>query len=95
MAKNPENIIDENMEDLVESIDVKNTALFERLTELKLFRSSDVEYIKVSDNITSKRLIEIYYTVHSFEMDLKMARQISMLLTTRKLCRSISFNTFK
>ena len=40
-------IIDNNLEDLVESIEVKNNTLWDRLTQLGLFKFSDVEYIKV------------------------------------------------
>ena len=45
---NPREVIDKNIAALVESIDVKNTTLWERLIELGLFTSGDVEYIKVS-----------------------------------------------
>ena len=40
-------IIEKHMADLVDSIEVKNTALWDRLIQLGLFRLSDVEYIKV------------------------------------------------
>ena len=45
---NPREVIDKNIAALVESIDVKNTTLWERLIELGLFGFSDVQYIKVS-----------------------------------------------
>ena len=45
---NPREIIDKNIAALVESIDVKNTTLWERLIELGLFEFNDVQYIKVS-----------------------------------------------
>ena len=45
---NPREVIDKNIAALVESIDVKNTTLWERLIELGLFDFSDVQYIKVS-----------------------------------------------
>ena len=51
---NPEDIIDENKQRLVEKIDVNNTTLWERLIELGLFRSGDVEQIVVSSNVTLK-----------------------------------------
>ena len=44
---NHRNIIENNLEGLVENIDVKNTTLWERLVELGLFDSCDVEYIRV------------------------------------------------
>ena len=44
----PREVIDHNKEGLVESIDVKNTTLWEKLIQLGLFTSSVVEYIKVS-----------------------------------------------
>ena len=47
---NPEEIIDKNKQSLVEKIDVKNTLLWERLIELGLFNSGDVEQIVVSIN---------------------------------------------
>ena len=47
----PRRIIDANLEGLVQSIDVKNTTLWERLIELGIFSSSYVEYIKVSTGI--------------------------------------------
>ena len=45
---NHREVIDKSIAALVESIDVKNTTLWERLIELGLFTSGDVEYIKVS-----------------------------------------------
>ena len=42
-----EDIIGNNIEDLVETIDVKNTTLWERLIQFGLFTLRDVEYIKV------------------------------------------------
>ena len=48
---NPTEIIDNNKEELVESIDVKNTTLWEKLIQLGLFTSSVEEYIKVSRSI--------------------------------------------
>ena len=48
---NPREVIDDNIEGLVESIDVKNTTLWEKLIELKLFTSSDVQHIKVSKSL--------------------------------------------
>ena len=45
---NPREIIDSNIAGLVESIDVKNSTLWDRLIELKLFEFSDVDDIKVS-----------------------------------------------
>ena len=48
MKMNPTEIIDNNKEGLVESIDVKNTTLWEKLIQLGLFTSSVVEYIRVS-----------------------------------------------
>ena len=42
------NVIDNNLEDLVKSIEVRNTTLWERLVQLGLFKSDNVEYIKVS-----------------------------------------------
>ena len=44
----PRKVIDHTKEGLVESIDVKNTTLWEKLIQLGLFTSSVVEYIKVS-----------------------------------------------
>ena len=40
-------IIGNNLEDLVESIEVKITTLWDKLIQLGLFKFSDVEYIKV------------------------------------------------
>ena len=48
MNMNCTEIIDNNKEGLVQSIDVKNTTLWEKLIQLGLFTSSVVEYIKVS-----------------------------------------------
>ena len=48
MNMNPREIIDNNIEGLVESIDVKYTTLWEKLIQLGVFTSSVVEYIKVS-----------------------------------------------
>ena len=48
MEMNSRKIIDSNIKDLVETIDVKNTTLWEELTRLGLFTSSDVQHIKVS-----------------------------------------------
>ena len=45
---NPQEFIDKNIAALVESIDVKNTTLWERLIQLELFDFNDVQYIKVS-----------------------------------------------
>ena len=45
---NPQEVIDKNIAALVESIDVKNTTLWERLIQLELFDFNDVQYIKVS-----------------------------------------------
>ena len=57
---NPREVIDDNIEGLVESIEVKNTTLWEKLIELKLFKASDVDYIKVSFiTVIIKFLIEI------------------------------------
>ena len=42
-----EDIIGNNIEDLVETIDVKNTTLWERLIQVGLFKLRDIEYIKV------------------------------------------------
>ena len=42
-----EDIIENNIKDLVETIDVKNTTLWERLIQFGLFKLRDVEYIKV------------------------------------------------
>ena len=46
---NPEEIIDKNKQSLVDKIDLKNTTLWERLIELGLFNSGDVEQIVVSN----------------------------------------------
>ena len=43
----PGEIIEKHMADLVDSIEVKHTTLWDRLTQLGLFKLSDVEYIKV------------------------------------------------
>ena len=43
-----EKVIETNIEGLVKSIDVKNSTLWERLTELGMFKLSDVEDIRVS-----------------------------------------------
>ena len=45
---NPEDIIDKNIAGLVEHIEVKNSALWERLIEIGLFKFNDVKYIQVS-----------------------------------------------
>ena len=45
---NPNKIINKNLASLLQCINVKITILWERLIELGLFTSSDVEYIKVS-----------------------------------------------
>ena len=45
---NPRAIIDGSREGLVESIDVKNTTLWDKLIELGLFTSNKVQYIIVS-----------------------------------------------
>ena len=42
-----EDIIGNNIEDLVETIDVKNTTLWEKLIQIGLFESGDMQYIKV------------------------------------------------
>ena len=54
MKMNPEEIIDKNKRNLVEKIKVKKTTLWERLIELELFDSGDVEQIVVSSNATLK-----------------------------------------
>ena len=41
-------IIEKHMADLVDSIEVKNTTLWDRMIELGVFKLNDVEYIKVS-----------------------------------------------
>ena len=43
----PREIIEKHMADLVEKIDVKNTTLWDKLIQSGLFKSSDVEHIKV------------------------------------------------
>ena len=48
---NPREEIENNKKWLVDSIDVKNTTLWERLIELKLFTSSDVQHIKVGKSL--------------------------------------------
>ena len=53
---NPEEIIDKSKQSLVEKIDVKNTLLWERMIELGLFNSGDVEQIIVSTNINFKSI---------------------------------------
>ena len=45
---NAEDIIDKNRESLVENIEVRITTLWEKLIELELFKSTDVDYIRVS-----------------------------------------------
>ena len=45
---NHREVIDDNREGLVESINVKNTTLWEKLIESKLFTSGDAQHIKVS-----------------------------------------------
>ena len=42
-GNDPEDIINNNIKYLVEDIDVKNTTLWEKLVELKLYKSSDVD----------------------------------------------------
>ena len=45
---NPREVIVDNVEGPTESIDVKNTTLWEKLIELKLFTSGDAQNIKAS-----------------------------------------------
>ena len=43
----PREIIEKHMADLLVSIDVKNTRLWDQLIQLGVFKSGDVEHIKV------------------------------------------------
>ena len=43
----PREIIENHMADLLVSIDVKNTRLWDQLIQLGVFKSGDVEHIKV------------------------------------------------
>ena len=43
----PREIIEKHMADLLVSIDVKNTTLWDKLIQLGVFKLGDVEHIKV------------------------------------------------
>ena len=59
MKMNPREVIDHNIEDLVQSIDVKNSTLWEGLIVLNLFSSDDVQHIKVSQSKMPKNILKV------------------------------------
>ena len=85
------NIIDRNREDLVKSIDVSNTTLWEKLIQLELFESDNVKYIKVSRIL--KSLLNLYISCacsfnFKFFFDI-ISYQINLIKVNRLVSKSL------